>query len=331
MFTRPSDLTDDEVVRAVARGWRIEPDTATYAAVGFGSHHWHLGAGEDRWFVTVDDLDARLTDASDRRSKARNRLVAALETVDALADHGLDFVVAPRLSRRGGVAESLNDKYVIAVYPHVEGRSEEGAGGYKDVWDRMRVVNRLARLHTSGVETPAETDTLAIPRRAELELSIEQLAEPWEAGPYGERARLLVSEHRAALERILQRFDSLAAETLAGQPQVLTHGEPHSGNVIFTGNGPQLIDWDTVLVSTPERDLWRLIDEDSDVRPHYESLTGRRLNDSALAAHRLWWDLCEIALYTYDFRSVHEESADTVTAWNSLVEHLDPSRWTNER
>ena len=57
MFTRPTDLTDDEVAAAVVDHWASEPDEITYAPVGFGSHHWWVTAGADRWFVTVDDLD----------------------------------------------------------------------------------------------------------------------------------------------------------------------------------------------------------------------------------------------------------------------------------
>jgi aminoglycoside phosphotransferase (APT) family kinase protein len=40
--------------------------------------------------------------------------------------------------------------------------------------------------------------------------------------------------------------------------EVLTHGEPHPGNLIQVGSRWMLVDWDTTLVAPPERDLWLL-------------------------------------------------------------------------
>ena len=48
------------------------------------------------------------------------------------------------------------------------------------------------------------------------------------------------------------------------QPQrelVVTHGEPHAGNVMRRSDGRHLlVDWDTVAVAPPERDLWMHMD-----------------------------------------------------------------------
>ena len=40
---------------------------------------------------------------------------------------------------------------------------------------------------------------------------------------------------------------------------VVTHGEPHPVNVMQTDAGRVLIDWDTVAIAPPERDLWMVI------------------------------------------------------------------------
>ena len=39
----------------------------------------------------------------------------------------------------------------------------------------------------------------------------------------------------------------------------MTHGEPHAGNVMRTDEGRLLVDWDTVALAPPERDLWMLV------------------------------------------------------------------------
>jgi aminoglycoside phosphotransferase (APT) family kinase protein len=37
---------------------------------------------------------------------------------------------------------------------------------------------------------------------------------------------------------------------------VVTHGEPKINNILITSNGPVMIDWDTVRLAPPARDLW---------------------------------------------------------------------------
>ena len=109
---------------------------------------------------------------------------------------------------------------------------------------------------------------------------------------------------------------------------VVTHGEPHRGNTIFTADGVVLIDWDTALLAPPERDLWTLIDEDETIAADYSTLSGRSLDDRALQLYRLWWDLCEVSLYIADFRRAHDDTEDTRVAWQCLEKYLDPSRWS---
>lgn len=334
MFTRPVDLSDREVWRAVERGWNITVDHLEYAPVGFGSHHWDVAGQGSRWFVTVDDLDARLVDGSDLRTAAHSRLVAALSTVRALVDAGAGYAVGPLRSVSHSVVEAITDRYVVAVYPHVDGRVGDFAEGYRDSADRLQVVDLLAQLHQAETTAAsARVDDLVIPRRRELINALTELDAPWTSGPFAERSRLLLAQNSEALERLFSYFDGLVRQ-LAKAPSdclTLTHGEPHAGNVIFAAGGPVLIDWDTMLIARPERDLWALFDQDDEVRSRYENHTGRQIDDTALDAYRLWWDLCEIALFTYEFRRPHRNTDDMETAWAGFVTHLDPARWTNAR
>ena len=109
---------------------------------------------------------------------------------------------------------------------------------------------------------------------------------------------------------------------------VITHGEPHRGNTINTADGVVLIDWDTALLAPPERDLWMLVGEDAQTAADYTERTGVVLDDSAMRLYRLWWDLCEISLFTAEFRAPHEDTEDTRVAWAALARFLDPARWS---
>jgi aminoglycoside phosphotransferase (APT) family kinase protein len=65
----------------------------------------------------------------------------------------------------------------------------------------------------------------------------------------------LLDTHAAGVSALLTAYDTLARQ-VAGHPDrfVVTHGEPHAGNVLLTRRGPVLVDWDTVLAAPPERD-----------------------------------------------------------------------------
>ena len=39
---------------------------------------------------------------------------------------------------------------------------------------------------------------------------------------------------------------------------MITHGEPHPGNILRSRGRLLLIDWDTAGVALPERDLWHV-------------------------------------------------------------------------
>jgi hypothetical protein len=72
------------------------------------------------------------------------------------------------------------------------------------------------------------------------------LGQPWHGGPYSEPARQLLARHAPLLGRALARFDELVREAAGSEPVVITHGEPHPGNILRAAGGMYLIDWDTV-------------------------------------------------------------------------------------
>ncbi|MEL6893731.1 MAG: aminoglycoside phosphotransferase family protein [Actinomycetota bacterium] len=330
MFTRPVDLEDAAVVECLSDAWGVVVDTIEYQPVGFGSHHWAASDGSRRWFVTVDDLDTRLLDDRDDRAAAFGRLNAALSAARALHVRGRHWVVAPLPTRAGEVVEAIDDRFVCAIYPFVDGRSSS-SGHYDSDDERRAVVSRLVELHRTppSVDATPIVEDHRIPRRDSLQAALADLDRPWRTGPHSDATRLLLAQHRLAVVEVLDRYDDLTDTVRSVSSPVITHGEPHRGNVIMAADGPAVIDWDTTRFAPAERDLWSLIDEDRTIRALYEHSSETRLDDRVLSLYRLSWDLCEIALFIHEFRQPHTHTADTATAWNGLTNHLDPSRWTD--
>lgn len=91
-----------------------------------------------------------------------------------------------------------------------------------------------------------------------------------------------------------------------------THGEPHVHNQWRTADGRLLlIDWETLRLAPPERDLGGGIAE---LLPH---------DPAMLRLFRLEWHLSEICSFSDWLRGPHEDDADTRTALRALAHELE--------
>jgi len=228
----------------------------------------------------------------------------AFDTSVALRDSGLQFVVAPIPTRDGESLRRLGPQYAIALFPFVEGKAGE-FGRYED-GDREAILAMLAELHQAPVTPSVRSAGLTIPGRRHLEDALLDADETWTSGPLSEPAREAVRDSASVLVELLSLADRLAAEAEErGAGHVVTHGEPHAANVMRTSGGRVLVDWDTVALAPPERDLWMLVDDDQ--------------HDAALDFFRLTWDLKDLAEYLNVLRSPHEENEDTVRQHGALT------------
>jgi spectinomycin phosphotransferase len=75
-----------------------------------------------------------------------------------------------------------------------------------------------------------------------------------------------------------------------------------------------LVDWDTVALAPPERDLWMLVGDAGDHAATYLAATGHQPDPVAMDFFRLGWDLGDLAAYTEVLRSPHRDSDDTAKA-----------------
>lgn len=328
MYTEPGDLDRAALTEAMRRHWQIDATRLDYLPVGFGSHHWDAAAADGaRWFVSADDLLAR-----QHAGRSPDDVFAALDrafrTAAALRDAAaLDFVLAPVPSVGGKVLCRFDTRYAIRVEPFVEGVVEE-SGDFSCPDDRRAMGTLLGRLHAASEHVAPdlrERDDCTLPGRAGLETALAGLDARWDGGPFAEPTRALLRVHAEGVGKRLLAFDRLAARlrTESG-PWVVTHGEPHSANVIRTPDGGlRLVDWDTALVAPRERDLWMTLDGDMTGWDEYREATGAvRLNEQALAFYRERWALAEICMYVTEFRRPHEESDDTRASWAELGEYL---------
>jgi spectinomycin phosphotransferase/16S rRNA (guanine(1405)-N(7))-methyltransferase len=301
-----------------------------YQPVGFGSHHWlATDRTGTRLFATADDLAAKRRTTHDSTGAAFDRLRAAFGTALALrADTGLAFVIAPVLTAGGQVMARLSDRYSLVVHPHVTGIHAGEDGQFTSDDDRRMVVGMLTQIH--GARTGgARADDFVVPQLDALQMIMRTAGGTWRSGPYARRAQDLLQAHVQELGVLVRAYHRLV-QRVSSRPDrmVITHGEPHAGNVIVTPDGLVLVDWDTALLAPPERDLWDLAGHDPSLLNCYTAATGTEIDEDALTLYRLWYDLAEIGGYLSLFRSEHGDTADATESWKNLQYFLRPAeRW----
>lgn len=321
----PAGVKRQDLVRALAISWKLGVDRLVYLPKGLGSYHWAAESSSgQRLFLTVDDLDIKPWLGQNRDSVFAG-LQASYETAATLhREAGLDFIVAPMMSSSGASTIRFTDRYSIAVFPFVDGVS--GVWGNRiSATEHETLIGHLAELHrsTPAITHRAPNPGLTLPGRLDLEIALMELDQPWKGGPFSEPARNELALHADPVRSWLANLDNLVTLVVrANSALVVTHGEPHPGNIMHSEAGFLLVDWDTVGMGHPERDLWMLDDGTGIGLAAYVEATGTSLDNSALSLYRLRWTLADIAAFVTLFRTDHARNAATARMWRALREAL---------
>lgn len=326
VLAEAQDIDRDALVAILRDAWALHVSSLRYEAVGFGSHHYVV---DDTWFVTVDELTAQTWLGANDVPTSLDALERAFRTTVALRGRNLEFVNAPVATRNGDVLVRLGAHYAVTAYRFVDGATNP-SGEFESPDERRLVLEALGRLHATTVAVPARRDDLVLPDRAELERALDELDLRWTGGPFAEPARRLLRTNTQAVRQLLGRYDYLVrAVAPTSASWVVTHGEPHAGNVMWTHGGePLLVDWGTVAITPRERDLWQVADpaDAEDWSAYTRHAPSPAMNPDALQLYCDWWALAEIAGYTRGFRAPHDDDPNTREAWKNLNDFVPRGR-----
>src|SRR5262245_42328512 len=183
--TGPGGLSDGVLAAALHDGWDVQTPAPADAAVGFGSYHWRARAAGAHWFVTADDLELKRRERSEPLDAPRRRLVTALSTARALHDAGLDFVVAPVMTRARTVVHVVGGRFAVALYPHVVGVVHPW-GPYPSRRERLAVLDRIVAVHAAPgpARRAAIHDDFVIQQRDDMTDALADDDTIWGPGPF---------------------------------------------------------------------------------------------------------------------------------------------------
>jgi spectinomycin phosphotransferase len=232
------------------------------------------------------------------------------------------------LTTRGESLRRIGSRYTVALFPFEDG--ETGTFGRYETAERRALVAMLAQLHRAPVVgSLTKRVDLELPGRRRLQAALRELNQTWSGGPLSEPARKLLAPHASDLAELLALSDRLSVDVARRSTDwVVTHGEPHGGNLMRVGENHVLVDWDTVALAPPERDLWMLVSDNGEEAKGYADATGHELDAAAMSFFRLRWDLADIASFSDLLRSPHEQTEDTEWAYDALKFYVGtPDRW----
>lgn len=273
----------------VREQWLPTATQVEHLPVGFGAHHWVARDGaEPELFVTLDGLGTRHT---------AETLEATYAAAAALHESGLEFVVPCLRAASGGFTVSLADGAVSATR-WVEAQRPPDASG---------ALGLVARLHATAPPPGALPWRPLVPPSLADDLA-RRVATPWSSGPMAERARVALAEHLDAIAGWTSAYHRMAG--IAGRRTwVPTHGEPHERNLLETPSGMLLVDWESLRLGPPERDL-RVLDP----------AAGDPLMTEMFDIE---WRLDEIAQYAAWFEAAHMGTEDDEVALGGLLHELE--------
>jgi len=327
VIVEPPAVPAQRVGSAVRREWGVEVTAAEHVEVG--SHGWHWLLGDDggvQWFATLEQV---------RSSDERRTRIAALEAAGAMA-RGLPFAVPPVLTRDARVAVDLAPGLLLTLTPYVDGATV-GTGPFEDDTGRVEVAHLLGELHRQArprqlprwrprIGRQGETGAEDLQRCLELEV--------WTGGPWSVPAGHLLAASGTLVRRCVRRFSLLAAAVSGNAERwVVTHGAPHTGNLMHTPDGPRLLDWGAVALAPRERDLRQVLGEAEGHEPWFAYVESGGLPDplspAAVELFALQWHLTRITDGAVRFSRPHPEGADERQAFAELEEELALlARWT---
>lgn len=279
MFDPPAHLGDDEVLEVVRREWSPHVQRVDHLPVGFGAHHWRAVTDDGpALFVTFDTYAERHTAGS---------LEAAYAGAAALADQGLDFVLASRRAASGTFTVPAADG-AISGTPWLDGHRPVDERATPALLDRLhRAAPPRALPVWAPLTSPSFPDDLA-----------DRLRSPWDSGPHGAVAHAALTGRLADIAAWNDRYLALAA---GSDPAdfVPTHGEPGVRNQLQADGHLWLVDWESLKLAPAGRDA-----------------------RSSSELFDLEWRLDEIGQYATWFEGVHSESRSDRVALDGLLAEL---------
>lgn len=252
-----------------------------------------------------------------------------------LSQHGVDHLIAPLPTRRGGLWTRVAD-FTATLYPFVAGRNGYAVALLRRHWVELGAT--LSRLHAADLPPalalgiPSETYA---PTWRDTVKGFQAQAETREfREPVAAECAAFLRARRAEMDDLVQRADRLArALQQLALPTVVCHADIHAGNLLISDTGDlYIVDWDTLILAPKERDLMyvsaglSICDTPEQAALFYQGYGPCQANPLALAYYRYERIVEDIAAFCEQLLLTDEGGADRAQGLGYLVGSFQPGQ-----
>ena len=216
--------------------------------------------------VTVEDGEGARWVAKFYRPcrHSREALLEEHHFLKELNDGGLPVIPPLELKQGGSGTLGSTAGIYFTVFPHRQGRPPEELNAAK----ASLLGELLARVHSIGFRQPfSHRHVWHPPAFGDAEITI--------------LSRVMPSDIWSRYEKSARRVIEWLKPRLADTPTGRIHGDFHRGNLLWSSQGPCIVDFDDTTMGPPVQDIWMMVSGRDD-----EALELRELMVRAYEKHR---------------------------------------------
>jgi hypothetical protein len=245
----------DKLLKFIKLEYGIDAINIYPAKRGFYGETWRIDTIECSYFVKAVYSSAH--------KKVYQKSFPIIEYIN---HHGIDFISKIVKTK----TEKLYIKYddaVIGVFKWIDGENRQ------DEQSKVQEYQLLAKIYTLS------TNGLEIVRESFLSESADTFLKKWATLASDAPINTLLKQHRDKIEHRANRlrFFSKRCCNSSVAPMFITHGDA-GGNFITNGNKCYIVDWDTPILTSPERDAWFCMHWDWAMKAFHEALRENGIN-----------------------------------------------------
>lgn len=187
----------------------------------------------------------------------RNFQSASVMVPHLLASQGIQNVIPPRPTRSGELFAKF-DEWCLLLSPFVTGISgwdiELAPEQWRELGRGLKALHTVELPETMAGEVPQETYDAK--SRLQVRALLDEISCLETNDTVSRQLLRLVQQKRSVITNLLEHADELSAR-LHQHPsrQCLCHGDIHAGNILLSEDRIFIVDWDTLVLAPPERDL----------------------------------------------------------------------------
>jgi spectinomycin phosphotransferase len=252
-----------------------------------------------------------------------------------LAEVGMQHLISPLTTQTTGALWTQLAPFTVILYPFMTGRSGWEVELSQQQWIELGVG--LHVLHTSAVPSelmrtiPHETYTPAW--RDRVTASLRQVADHVVDDPVAAHLVHLLRAKQATIHHLVARAEQLASLLVRQRLEsCLCHGDIHAGNILIgTANRLYLVDWDTLVIASKERDLMFIgggiggvWNRDHEAGWFYQGYGQANINLTALTYYRYERIVQDIAVTCEQLLGTSEGGDDRVAMLDQFASQFAP-------